>query len=193
MPEHRVCTWQRALCVTLWQASQQQPSLGVTIPPAACRVGCAGAAGRGAQQRSFADGWGCRADAQRAAGSGVALCLHLGRLSDHRLLSPTLCDICCLAVLSARLLRCLLARRLGYKSPVHCRLEVTWRRQRQLGRSGQGHRLCMAARRKLLPRQTSPVKGRRAQGASMTRGPPLDSRVTQLHRLVQTLSTVLNH
>ena len=94
----------------------------VNIPPAVCRVGCAGAAGRGAQQRSFTDGWGSLADAQRAAGSGVALCPHPCRLSDYMLLSPAFCDTCLLTVLPARSLRCLPARHMGYQAP--CALQT---------------------------------------------------------------------
>ena len=100
---------------------------------------------------------------------------------DCMLPSPSLCGTCSLAVLPARLLRCLLARHLGHSSPMHCRREVTWRRRRQPGGRGQGHMLRRAAGSSLLPRQTSPVKGCRAQGAR-TRGPPLDSHVMQLHR-----------
>ena len=107
----------------LWQASQQQRSLHVTVSPIVCRVGCAGAAGRSAQQRSFTNGWGSLADAQRAAGSGVALRLHLCRLCDYMLLSAAFCDASSLAGLLARWLGCLLA--VGCMSPVHCRLKVT--------------------------------------------------------------------
>ena len=109
---------------------------------------------------------------------------------DCMLLPAAVPDTCSLAVLPACSLRCLLARHLGHMSPVHCRLEVTWRRQRQPGWSGQGHRLRMAAGSSLLPRRTSSERGRRAQGASRARGPPRGSRVMQLHRSVQTLLTV---